>query len=165
MQVVDLCSQRKILNAEVLRNVFNGLGSILGIEAKPPQARPDEGQDFAWIVSDLFVGHPNPAGRIKRQVIAGIRELVEAFPKENQLSRRTEKTCRDPAGPQSQRKFFGSAYDQQHNVFVWRQTMMSKNQLRQEIDRAAARGNSDDLALELLDGFYFSHSDEIELRL
>ena len=43
--------------------------------------------------------------------------------------------------------------------------MLRENQLRQKIDRAAARRDTDHFALELLDGFDISRTDEIELRL
>src|SRR5262249_38415183 len=99
------------------------------------------------------------------QIIARIGDLAEAFAKQDQLSRWTEKTGRDAPGAESQRKFLGSADDQRSHVFVGRETMMSENKLGQKFDRSTTLGDSDNLPLQLFNIFYSRRPAEIGLRL
>ena len=138
MKIVNFAGQGEIFDAQIFRDDVDGLGAMLRIVLQSFQTCFDEGEDFRRIVFDLFFRRADASRRITGEIISRVREPAETFTVKNHLARRAEQTRSDEPSSQRRREFLGRADDDRSYVFVWRQTMLSENQLGQEIHRAAA---------------------------
>src|SRR5262249_8036053 len=96
---------------------------------------------------------------------AGIGDATEPLALEHGGARRREQSGGDAPRAQRERGLLLAADDNGRDVFVRRETVFLQDRLGQEIDRAAARRDADDLAAQLLGGADPRLRHEIELRL
>ena len=91
---------------------------------------------------DEFIGHPEAANRIIRQVVGGHGELVESVAVTHEASRRAENRRRYSSCLQREVEIILAAERQDRDILVGIERILFQNQPSDVLERAAARSRA-----------------------